>query len=142
MDSLTREHRSWNMSQIRGRDTKPEVQLRSLLHKAGLRFRLHDSSLAGCPDIVMRKHRTVIMAHGCFWHRHAGCRNATLPSTRTDFWQSKFRATVERDQRNEAALVDAGWRVITVWECNLKQTPDSIVLDIKSQLQGARQDGT
>ena len=96
-DRLTKEHRSWNMSRIRGRDTGPERSLRSMLHRAGYRFRLHDKRLPGRPDIVLHKYKTAIFVNGCFWHRHAGCRNATTPSSRTDFWQKKFAETVERD---------------------------------------------
>ena len=134
VDSLSAERRSWNMSRIRGRDTAPELLLRSLLHRAGFRFRLHDRSLPGKPDIVMRKHKAVIMVHGCYWHRHPGCRNATTPSTRTEFWVEKFEGTVARDARNRADLTALGWRVITVWECDLKKTPDQVLTDIRHRL--------
>jgi len=137
VDSLTAERRSWNMARIRGRDTGPERFLRSLLHKEGFRFRLHDRSLPGKPDIVMRKHRAVIMVHGCYWHRHPGCRNATTPSTRTDFWVDKFEGTVARDKRNLADLAALGWRVITVWECDLKKNPEQVMHDIRNRLKEA-----
>src|SRR5690606_35425287 len=99
-DIITQERRSWNMSRIKGRNTAPEMRLRSLLHRAGFRFRLHAKELPGRPDIVLPKYRTVIFVHGCFWHRHVGCRNATVPSTRTEFWQTKFAANVSRDERS------------------------------------------
>ena len=133
-DSLTAERRSWNMSRIRSRDTGPERQLRSMLHRAGFRFRLNDRKLPGSPDIVMKKHRAVILVHGCYWHRHAGCRNATTPSTRADFWTSKFDATVERDKRNVEALTELGLRVIIVWECDLKKNPDEVMSQIRNRL--------
>ncbi|HEX6860988.1 MAG TPA: very short patch repair endonuclease [Caulobacteraceae bacterium] len=135
-DSLTPTRRSWNMSRIRGRDTKPETRLRSMLHRAGFRFRLHPKNLPGRPDIVMPKYKTAIMVHGCFWHRHPGCRNATTPTTRREFWQAKFDANVYRDRKVEQQLVDLGWRVITVWECELKKEPEQVVERIGSRLGG------
>ena len=108
------------MSGIRGRNTKPEMELRRALHKRGFRFRVHARELPGRPDIVLPRHRAAIMVHGCFWHRHEGCRFATNPATRTEFWQDKFEANVARDRRNEVALVAAGWRVAIVWECALR----------------------
>lgn len=119
-DKLSRAHRSWNMSRIRGRNTGPEIRLRSLLHRAGFRFRLHVRDLPGRPDIVLPRYRTAIFVHGCFWHRHPGCRNSTMPSTRRDFWKEKFEENVRRDERNRHALEDAGWSVAVVWECELE----------------------
>ena len=133
-DSLTAERRSWNMSRIRSRDTGPELTLRSMLHRAGFRFRLHDRSLPGTPDIVMKKHRAAILVHGCYWHRHEGCRNATTPSSRTDFWQEKFTATVARDERNIEALKELGWKPIVIWECDLKKRPEHVMADIRRKL--------
>lgn len=123
------------MSRIKGRDTGPELRLRSLLHRAGFRFRLHANDLPGKPDIVLPKYRTAIFVHGCFWHRHEGCRNATSPSTRTEFWQEKFDGTVERDKRNMAALETAGWTVITVWECDLKADADRLVQQLSIEIR-------
>lgn len=137
VDTLSAERRSWNMSRIRGRDTGPERLLRSLLHREGFRFRLHDRSLPGKPDIVMRKHSAVIMVQGCYWHRHPGCRNATTPSTRTDFWVEKFEGTIARDRQNLADLTALGWRVITIWECDLRKRPDQVMSDISSRLREA-----
>jgi DNA mismatch endonuclease (patch repair protein) len=126
MDSLSREHRSWNMSRIRGRDTRPEIQLRSMLHRAGYRFRLHARDLPGRPDIVLPRFRTVIFVNGCFWHRHPGCRDATTPSTRPEFWKAKFDGNVERDARSQSALKASGWHVLVVWECELKSEPEAV----------------
>ncbi|HEX8302527.1 very short patch repair endonuclease [Sphingomonas sp.] len=136
-DTISAERRSWNMSRIKGRDTGPEMRLRSLLHRAGFRFRLHPKELSGKPDIVLPKYHAVIFVHGCFWHRHDGCRNATTPSTRTDFWQAKFDGNVERDKRNRAALETAGWTVITVWECELKVDADRIVQQLSTKMREA-----
>ena len=108
------------MAGIRGRDTKPEIQLRRAMHKLGLRFRLHAPNLPGRPDIVLPKYHAVIFVNGCFWHRHAGCRFATVPKTRPEFWQAKFAANILRDTRNAADLQDKGWKVAVVWECQLK----------------------
>ena len=135
-DSLTSERRSWNMSRIRGRNTGPELRLRSLLHRAGLRFRLHAKQLPGSPDIVLPKYRTVIFVHGCFWHRHPGCRNATMPSTRREFWREKFDGNVSRDARSQAALEAAGWTVLTIWECELKADAEGIVRRLVDELRG------
>jgi DNA mismatch endonuclease (patch repair protein) len=120
-DTLTPAQRSWNMSRIRSRDTSPEKTVRSLLHRLGFRFRLHAKKLPGHPDIVLARHRTVVFVHGCFWHRHPRCRFATTPGTRTAFWQTKFDRNVARDAAVRRALKAAGWRVITVWECELRK---------------------
>ncbi len=125
------------MSRIRGRDTGPEMRLRSLLHRVGFRFRLHAKDLPGRPDIVLPKYRTVIFVHGCFWHRHEGCRNATTPSTRAEFWQAKFDGNVDRDNRNRAALEAAGWTVMTVWECELKADAGRIVQQLSTEIREA-----
>lgn len=108
------------MAGIRGRDTQPERLVRSGLHRAGLRFRLHAARLPGRPDLVLARHRVVVFVHGCYWHRHEGCRLTTTPGTRTEFWATKFEQNVIRDQRNEFALCADGWRVAIVWECGLR----------------------
>jgi DNA mismatch endonuclease (patch repair protein) len=136
VDLLTSERRSWNMSQIKGRNTRPELRLRSLLHRAGFRFRLHAKQLPGRPDVVLPKYRTAIFVHGCFWHRHPGCRNTTTPSTRREFWQEKFDGNVRRDARNRAALEATGWTVVTVWECELKTDAEGIVRRLADKLRG------
>ena len=137
-DSLSSERRSWNMSRIGGRDTKPETQLRSLLHRAGYRFRLHVRDLPGRPDIVLPRYRTAIFVNGCFWHRHDACKNATTPSTRREFWQAKFDENVSRDKRNRLALQHDGWKVIIVWECELERCSEAIVDRISRRLERAR----
>lgn len=119
-DRLTPERRSWLMSQVRRRDTSPEMTVRRLLFKEGYRFRIHRRDLPGNPDIVLPRFRTVIFVHGCFWHRHPGCAKATTPKTRAHFWQTKFEQNVARDERNKDALERLGWTVITVWECELQ----------------------
>ena len=105
------------MSSIRGSNTQPELLVRRYLHGTGLRFRLHARSLPGRPDIVLPRYRAAVFVHGCFWHRHEGCRFTTTPATRTEFWQDKFRGNVARDRRDAVLLRSAGWRVFTVWEC-------------------------
>ena len=109
------------MSRIKGKNTKPEIKLRSLLHSSGFRFRTHDTKLPGKPDIVMRKYKTVIFVHGCFWHRHANCRYATMPNTNTNFWHAKFNRTKERDKENYQSLKLMGWKYIVIWECKIKK---------------------
>lgn len=106
------------MSRIRGRDTAPEVALRKALHALGLRFRLH-AKLPGKPDIVLPRHRAVVFVHGCFWHRHGGCKVASTPKSNTDFWEEKFGRNVARDARVRRELEEAGWRVHIAWECEL-----------------------
>jgi DNA mismatch endonuclease (patch repair protein) len=120
-DRLSPEQRSWNMSRIRGKDTGPERAVRSLLHRLGYRFRLHSRVLPGKPDIVLRRYRTVIFVHGCFWHRHRNCRFAYSPKTRQAFWAAKFRDNQRRDARLQEGLKSAGWRVLIVWECELRK---------------------
>lgn len=133
-DIVSPEQRSWNMSRITAKDTKPELRLRSILHRAGYRFRLHVASLPGCPDIVLPKYRTVIFVNGCFWHRHQGCTKAYTPSSRTDFWTAKFEATIARDRRKSAELLRRGWTVLTVWECEIQKSPSSILDHITTSI--------
>ncbi|WP_375599071.1 very short patch repair endonuclease [Devosia sp. Naph2] len=112
--------RSRVMRAVRGKNTRPEIKVRKLLHRMGLRFRLHDRHLPGKPDIVLRKHRTIVFVHGCFWHRHEGCKLTRTPKSRVQFWTDKFRTNVRRDAMNVEALKEAGWNVIVVWECEAK----------------------
>jgi DNA mismatch endonuclease, patch repair protein len=135
VDRLSKEHRSWNMSQIRSKNTAPELLLRSLLHRAGYRFRLHRKELQGRPDIVLAKFSTAIFVNGCYWHRHSGCKYATTPSTRTEFWKAKFQANVERDSANAEHLSKSGWNVITVWECELKSDPSNTLKHLQIKLE-------
>ena len=120
MDTASPEKRSWIMRQVKGRDTSPEKIVRSLLHRMGYRFRLQRDDLPGKPDIVLPRFKTVVFVNGCFWHRHSGCKRATTPATNVDYWQTKFARNVARDARNQAELEKMGWRVLIVWECELK----------------------
>ena len=120
-DRITPEKRSWNMSRIKGKDTKIEVEVRSWLFSRGFRFRKNDKRYPGKPDIVLPKYKTVIFINGCFWHRHAGCKYATTPKTRTEFWLEKFERNVRNDELHRQQLEDMGWKVITIWECQLKR---------------------
>jgi len=108
------------MAGIRGKDTKPELVLRKALHARGYRYRLGGAKLPGRPDLVFPKHRAVVLVHGCFWHGH-GCRYFKWPRTRTEWWRAKIEGNRERDKRNRQALLDAGWRVATVWECAMRR---------------------
>ncbi|MBK1822781.1 DNA mismatch endonuclease Vsr [Burkholderia sp. 500H] len=120
LDSLTPAERSERMSRIKGKDTKPELVVRSLVHRAGYRYRLHGKSLPGCPDMVFARRRKVIFVHGCFWHRHEGCRLARMPKTRLGFWRPKLEANAARDREAERRLAELGWKVMIVWECEVK----------------------
>ena len=122
MDKLSSERRSWNMSQIKGKDTKPEILVRSLVHRMGYRFRLHRKDLPGRPDLVFPGRQKVIFVHGCFWHQHPGCKYATRPSTRADFWAQKLDGNRDRDEAVQHQLLQQGWGVLVVWECEIKQT--------------------
>lgn len=109
------------MASIRGRDTLPELRVRRYLHAAGLRFRLHDGTLPGSPDLVFPAHRVAVFVHGCFWHRHPFCRYATTPASRPEFWLDKFAKNVVRDQRNLLALEQMGWTPLVIWECDTRE---------------------
>ena len=114
------EKRSRNMSAIRSKNTKPEIAVRKLLHSLGYRFRLHRKDLPGSPDIVLPKYKTVIFVHGCFWHRHQNCKYASTPKTRQEFWNKKFNENINRDKINQENLSSKGWKIIIVWECEIK----------------------
>lgn len=120
-DIVDKQTRSRMMAGIKGKDTKPELVLRRALHARGFRYRLHSKTVPGRPDLVFPKHHAIVFVHGCFWHRHEGCRYTTTPSTRPEFWQAKFDANVARDRSVHDQLLDAGWRVATVWECALRR---------------------
>ena len=120
VDFLSPSERSERMSRIRSSNTAPEVALRRAMHALGFRFRLHSKGLPGKPDIVLPRYKTVIFVHGCFWHRHRGCKVATTPKTNTEFWVEKFDRNVVRDARTREQLERLGWRVIVVWECELR----------------------
>ena len=108
------------MSRIKGKDTKPELVVRSLLHKMGYRFRLHRKDLPGKPDIVLPKYYTLIFVHGCFWHRHKDCKYAYMPKSRVKFWKEKFAGTIKRDREHQKQLKEGGWEVHVIWECEIK----------------------
>jgi DNA mismatch endonuclease, patch repair protein len=125
MDTLTPEQRSRVMARVRATDTGPERRVRKMAHAMGLRFRLHRKDLKGSPDIVFPKHRVAIFVHGCFWHRHPGCKRATMPATQKNFWRTKLSRNVTRDRECIAQLRSEGWRVEVIWECEAKR-PDEI----------------
>lgn len=112
--------RSYNMSRIRSKDTKPELIIRKFLFASGLRFRLHDKTLPGKPDLVLKKIKTAIFVHGCFWHGHEGCRFFVVPKTRTEWWLVKIRGNTSNDEKKKQKLTELGWNVITVWECDIR----------------------
>jgi DNA mismatch endonuclease (patch repair protein) len=116
-DRLSEERRSWNMSRIRGKDTAPEKVVRSILHRMGHRFRLHGKKLPGRPDIVLPKYKTVVFVHGCFWHRHHGCKNCTPHTHRRAWWLNKLEGNPRRDRSHQRALCKLGWRAIVLGEC-------------------------
>lgn len=137
-DVFSKSKRSEVMSRIKGQNTKPELVVRSLLHRMGYRFRLHKADLPGKPDIVLSRYKAVIFVHGCFWHRHKDCKFAYTPKTRTDFWLKKLEANVIRDQQVKADLEQLGWRVITVWECELR-TSEHLSVRLTAGINGNKQ---
>lgn len=137
MDIVDNKTRSRIMSRIRSADTGLELRIRRYLHHIGFRFRLHVRNLPGRPDITLRKHRLVIFVHGCFWHRHRGCRLTTNPATNSEAWHAKFRDNVHRDQRNVEKLREAGWRVLIIWECGLRGIKDPDLTWITEWIRGS-----
>ncbi len=119
MDTLSRQRRSEIMSKIRSKNTKPEIVLRKALFQRGIRYRINDKKLPGKPDIVIPKHNAVIFVHGCFWHDHVGCKRAHMPKSNVNYWESKIRTNKERDEKNKNLLLGLGWKVITIWECEI-----------------------
>jgi DNA mismatch endonuclease (patch repair protein) len=126
-DLFTSKKRSEIMSLVKGRNTTPERVVRSLLHRNGFRFSLHRSDLPGKPDIVMAKHQTIVFVNGCFWHDHKGCKRASKPQSNRSFWMEKIESTRMRDQRNSRLLRKSGWRVLTVWECEIRSIDKLLV---------------
>ncbi len=127
-DTMTKERRSWTMSRIHSKDTKPELVVRKYLFSRGLRFRVNVGRLPGHPDIVLAKHNALIEVRGCFWHRHEGCATATSPKSHVRFWREKFKRNVARDKLHEEQWAAAGWRVFIVWECELRPFVREITL--------------
>ena len=136
-DVLSKEQRKRCMSHVRGKDTKPEVMVRQFLFAQGFRYRLYRKDLPGKPDIVLPKYRTVIFINGCFWHGHSGCKYATIPEANHDFWLAKISGNVERDKSNYAKLFEFGWKVIEIWQCELKpkfreQTLNNLLTELRN----------
>ena len=138
VDRVSKEARSYNMSRIRSKDTKPEILVRSYLFSRGLRFRKNDKRYPGSPDIVLPKYKTMVFVHGCFWHLHEGCKYARIPKSNVQYWEKKLYRNRERDEHNQKELEEMGWTVIIVWECELKkdkreQTLDNLYSQITSK---------
>ncbi|UEG54906.1 DNA mismatch endonuclease Vsr [Mucilaginibacter daejeonensis] len=129
-DVHSKETRSFNMSRIRGKDTKPELLVRKFLFAAGFRYRLHDKKLPGKPDIVLPKYKTAIFIHGCFWHGHEGCRYYVVPKTRSEWWLNKITSNKIKDSRDILSLKEEGWKILTIWECDLKPKVRSATLSL------------
>lgn len=125
------------MSRVKGMHTGPEMIVRRAAHALGLRFRLHRKDLPGRPDMVFPRHKVALFVHGCFWHRHPGCRLASMPKSRSEYWQAKFDTNVARDAVAEQALQDAGWRVVTVWECETRKQVSLLSILSKIPIAGA-----
>jgi len=128
-DVHSKRTRSYNMSQIKGKDTKPELLVRKLLFAKGYRYKLHDKKLPGTPDIVLPKYRTVIFVHGCFWHGHENCKYFVLPETRKEWWHNKISRNKDLDVENSAKLKALGWKVLTIFECELKKEKGEVTLN-------------
>ena len=125
MDTISKEKRSWNMAQIRSKDTSIEVKVRKYLFAQGFRFRKNDKRFPGKPDIVLPKYKTVVYIHGCFWHRHSGCKRATMPKSKTEYWEEKFQRNVKNDTLHVEQIKDMGWNPIVIWECEINKNFDA-----------------
>ena len=142
MDVHDQKTRSFNMSRIKGKDTKPEEIVRKYLFSHGFRYRKNDKCLPGTPDIVLPKYKTVIFVNGCFWHGHNNCKYFVVPKTNTEFWMNKINANIERDHRQHKELIDLGWKVIVIWECELKhEKQNKTLFDILKRLKQEYKDG-
>lgn len=134
-DIVDKATRSRMMSSIKGKDTKPELAVRRLLHAAGFRYRLHRRDLPGKPDLVLPKYNLVIFVHGCFWHQHQGCHYAYTPASNSEKWAAKLEGNRQRDQVQQQQLLDMGWRVLVIWECGLKHLKDNF-MEVRSMIEG------
>ncbi|MCH7535804.1 MAG: DNA mismatch endonuclease Vsr [Bacteroidetes bacterium] len=134
MDIWTKEKRSEVMSKIRSKNTLPEIQVRKILFSSGFRYRLHVKNLPGKPDIVLPKYNSVIFVHGCFWHLHAGCRDGTIPKTRTTYWKDKLLRNKERDKEHMHELQKQGWRVLILWECEVENKSEELLEKLNNYL--------
>lgn len=139
-DHLTPDERSELMSRINSTETEPEQLTRSLLHRAGYRFRKNVSDLPGTPDVVLPKYDTVIFVHGCYWHRHDCRKGQSVPTKNKEFWLKKFERNVERDASSKEALEEMGWKVLTVWECQLKENPFGAVEEVMEDLDAQQEE--
>ncbi len=135
MDSISPEHRSWNMAQIKGKDTKIEVRVRQYLFSKGFRFRKNDKRFPGKPDVVLPKYKTVIFVNGCFWHMHEGCKQGRLPKSNVEYWEEKLGKNVANDKKHNQQLIEMGWKPITIWECELKNDFEGTLEKIIEQLK-------
>lgn len=135
MDTVGHEKRSEIMKAVKRSNTKPELILRRALYAAGIRYRLHRSDLPGTPDIVIGRHRIAIFVHGCFWHRHEGCKKSKLPRTRREWWEKKFEQNVARDEKANADLERNRWVVVVAWQCVIENDVDSIVFRVKDAIK-------
>ena len=138
-DKLSREKRSWNMSRIRGKDTEIEIKVRKYLFSQGFRFRKNVADMPGKPDIVLPKYKTVIFIHGCYWHRHTGCKNCTTLNTNREFWLKKFEKNIQNDSKHQQELEAAGWKVLILWECEIEndfeRLMDNLVVELRCTAQ-------
>ncbi len=135
MDVHDRRTRSYNMSRIKGKDTKPEEIVRKYLFSQGFRYRKNDPRLPGKPDIVLPKYHTVIFVNGCFWHHHEGCKYFKWPTNNAEFWKEKINKNVERDNENQKRLMGFGWYIIIIWECELKQHHESVLQGLVDEIK-------
>ena len=135
MDVHSKEVRSYNMSRIKGKDTKPEETVRKYLFSQGFRYRKNDKKLPGTPDIVLPKYKTVIFVNGCFWHGHKGCKYFVWPKNNAEFWHKKIRDNILRDQRKVRALDLLGWKVIVVWECKIKSDKENTLKNLMKEIK-------
>lgn len=140
-DVFSQVKRSWIMSRVRGRDTKPEILVRSFIFRMGFRFRLHRRDLPGTPDIVLPRHRKVIFVHGCFWHGHKGCPRSKRPTTNENFWNNKLDGNIKRDKQYRLMLRKVGWKVLIVWECETKK-PEKLLRKLERFLHDRSEKGT
>ena len=135
-DNLSPEQRSWNMSRISSRNTSIEMAVRKCLHSQGFRYRVNDRRYPGKPDIVLPKYKTAIFINGCFWHHHENCKYATVPKTRTEFWLEKFETNRRNDYIKQEKLREMGWKVIVIWECEIKHSFESRMKDVIADITG------
>lgn len=137
MDKISKEKRSWNMSRIKGKDTKPEIQVRRCLYSRGIRYRVH-ARLPGKPDLVFLKKKICIFINGCYWHMHKDCKNFVVPKTNTDFWMGKIQSNVDRDLKNYTILEKDRWKVLVIWECDVEQRFKSTINYLIKQINYVR----